>query len=58
MLTKVDALGALQAAARDLVAELGSPRMVGGQHHVGAEQLVRLAQERLPHAVGEERDAR
>ena len=50
-------LGELQAAARDLVADLGPPRMVGGQHDVGAEQLVGLAQQRLPHAVGEERDA-
>ena len=30
--------------------------MVGGQQHVGAEQLVCLAFERLAHAIGEEAD--
>ena len=32
--------------------------MVGGEHQVRAEQLVRVALERLAHAVGEEADAR
>ena len=32
--------------------------MVGRHQHIGAEHLVRFARERLPHAIGEEGDAR
>src|SRR5439155_29986 len=50
--------GELQALARDLLGHLGFPRMIGLQRQVGAEQLMRIAQERLAHAVAEKRDAR
>src|SRR5207302_2236164 len=51
-------LGELQAPARDLFGYRGFPRMIRLQHQIGAEQLVRVAQERLTHAIAEERDAR
>src|SRR5262249_62375431 len=47
-----------QTAARDLVTDRGPPGMVGNEREVSAEQLMRIAHERLPDAVGEERDAR
>ena len=35
---------------------LPAPRMVGDEHEIGAQQLVRIAHQRLAHAIGEEAD--
>src|SRR5439155_1461819 len=55
---EIRCLGELQALARDLFGHPGFPRMIGLQRQVGAEQLMSIAQERLAHALAEERDAR
>ncbi|KFB67479.1 MAG: hypothetical protein CAPSK01_002920 [Candidatus Accumulibacter vicinus] len=48
----------LQAARACLVDQGSRPRMIGGQQQIGAEQLVRLAVERLMHAVGKKTHCR
>ncbi len=48
---------ALQTLLLDIVRNFGAPRLVGHQDQVRAEELVRIAHQRLAHAVGEERDA-
>ena len=50
-------LRGLQAAAARLVDEAVGPRLVGAQQQVAAEQLVGLAVERAPDAVGEKAHA-
>ncbi|MCZ7564875.1 MAG: hypothetical protein M5U08_14800 [Burkholderiales bacterium] len=51
-------LRACEPAPRDLLAHRFGPGVVGDEEHVAAEQLVRVAHQPLPHAVGEEGDAR
>ena len=53
-----DPLGGLHAGGAQLPQHFVAPRMVGGEDEIRAEQLVRVALERLADAVGEKADAR